>query len=674
MFAWTAIGLAFGWGSHASGQQRYEYRRVVMGVEARLVLHADDEAQALAAAGAAFDRLDALDATLSDYRVDSELKQVVAAAGGGPIEVSADMLAVLSQAKGLAAATGGAFDPTVAPLVALWRQARATGRLPLAGDLADARALVGHDRLQVDEQAGTVQLRDAGMGLDLGAVAKGWSADQALAELSRAGCPSALVDLGGDLSLGSPPPGRDAWRVSVGCSPRVLPLSDCAVATSGSTVQHLDIDGVRLSHVIDPRSGAALADAPCCSVVARNGATADALASAAMVLGGQAALLLMTAFPSAQVFVDDVAVSLFDGKSLDGWTTTGGRYDGRARWSVEDGAIVGRTAEDGAGGLLYTNDAHTAFDLELDVKLDHPFDSGVFVRMVPPGGGKGAQVTLDDRPGGEIGGVYADGFLAHEPDDVKPWKLDDWNHVRVRCTGFDMHLEAWINGQLVTDHRNARGAEGFAPSGLVGIQVHGGGAEQGHGGVARFRGLSLAPLPVFGAPRDDHFGTWQPQLTKSLEGWDARGLRSREGEEPVPTTGVEGGVVTLFGSLESQAAYRDVALSFELRMPEGGFFLMRLRDVPMGPRWSPTLPILAATDDMGFGPGTPSAVIEPGAWTRVEVLMHDRRLALAIDGQTVFDRTGGGVLVKDVPGPIALSCFAGAELRDVALVGLTRDE
>src|SRR6185436_8550251 len=85
--------------------------------------------------------------------------------------------------------------------------------------------------------------------------------------------------------------------------------------------------------------------------------------------------------------------SLFDGQSLEGWVTQGGHYDGAARWSVEDGCIVGRQGEHGEGGLLYTARRYANFELRLEVWLDHPFDSGVFVRMVPDK--KGAQVTLD---------------------------------------------------------------------------------------------------------------------------------------------------------------------------------------------------------------------------------------------------------------------------------------
>ena len=103
--------------------------------------------------------------------------------------------------------------------------------------------------------------------------------------------------------------------------------------------------------------------------------------------------------------------TLFDGKTLDGWVTKGGRYDGNAVWTVEDGAICGREGPDHAGGLLYTARKYACFILSLDVWMTRPNDSGIFVRMAPDA--RGAQVTLDDRDDGEIGAVYSDEFLAH---------------------------------------------------------------------------------------------------------------------------------------------------------------------------------------------------------------------------------------------------------------------
>ena len=155
--------------------------------------------------------------------------------------------------------------------------------------------------------------------------------------------------------------------------------------------------------------------------------------------------------------------SLFDGRTLAGWTERGGRYDGDADWRVEEGCLVGRQGPSGEGGLLYTEKSYTSFELRLEVWLDHPFDSGVFLRMLPPATGlKGAQVTLDWREGGEIGAIYADGFLLHNQEGAQRFRRDAWNDLRVRCTGFDMQIEVELNGQPLTRFEQPSDAPGYA--------------------------------------------------------------------------------------------------------------------------------------------------------------------------------------------------------------------
>ena len=163
---------------------------------------------------------------------------------------------------------------------------------------------------------------------------------------------------------------------------------------------------------------------------------------------------------------------LFDGKTLAGWTADGGHYDGNAAWTVEDGAITGRETIKREGGLLYTVDKYSDFEFECDCKCEWPFDSGIFVRMEPKL--RGAQVTIDYRPGGEMCAIYSDGFLFHNESVMPKFKKDEWNHFKVRCTGRDMHIVTWLNGEQVVDFTIPSSAGEFASSGLIGIQVHGG--------------------------------------------------------------------------------------------------------------------------------------------------------------------------------------------------------
>jgi thiamine biosynthesis lipoprotein len=246
--------------------------------------------------------MDALEDVLSDWRPGSEVRRLDPAA---PTPVSCDLLAALAMSRRLTECTDGAFDVSVGPLVALWRASLASGQLPTAADLAVAREASGPDTWTLNASRREVTLHGAVTQLDFGAIGKGMAADRGLAVLRGAGLAAALVDVGGDVALGDPPPGRDGWKVGVvphgGRVASIRTLSNCGVATSGLDVQYVLIDGVRYGHIIDPRTGLGVTSALAATVIAPNAATADALASAAIVLGDRAVDLLLQRFPGVSV-------------------------------------------------------------------------------------------------------------------------------------------------------------------------------------------------------------------------------------------------------------------------------------------------------------------------------------------------------------------------------------
>ncbi|MFG0330184.1 MAG: FAD:protein FMN transferase [Phycisphaerales bacterium] len=276
-----------------------------MGVQASITLYADDEATAKEAAAAAFERLDTLEAVMSDYRPDSELMRLSNAAGDGPVPVSEDLYRALEVARRFAQMSSGAFDPTVGAVSILWREARATETIPDRAAILNALPRVGFFRMRLNEDPGrdrrTVELDLPGMRLDLGGIGKGFAADEALEVLRARGVGRALVDLGGDLVAGDPPPGADGWSVTIRThdperDDSTITLTNRAIATSGDLEQFIEHEGVRYSHVIDPRTGYGLTTRVAVTVLAPDGATADALASAISVLGPKDGLALAQRF------------------------------------------------------------------------------------------------------------------------------------------------------------------------------------------------------------------------------------------------------------------------------------------------------------------------------------------------------------------------------------------
>ena len=214
---------------------------------------------------AAFVRIQQLDECLSNYRPDSEVNRLSASSPHAmPVPLTADVWQVLQRSEQYSRLSEGAFDATVGPVTKLWRRARRTREMPQPSCCRRARAAVGYTALKLDAEHHTAQMLRPEMLLDLGGIAKGYALDAALQTLREHGVTRALLDGGGDLLAGEPPPDKPAWTIGVADiagqtdESSSIECSGQAVATSGDLFQFVEIDGVRYSHIVDPRTGLGL--------------------------------------------------------------------------------------------------------------------------------------------------------------------------------------------------------------------------------------------------------------------------------------------------------------------------------------------------------------------------------------------------------------------------------
>lgn len=330
-------------------------------------------------------RLDRVVAQMSSWEPDSDVNRYNRAPAGHWQPLPPDCAAVLRCALAVAAASDGAYDPTVAPLVDLWGFGPhgVPGRVPSAADIAAARARVGWQRLLVSDTAdGTLLLQPGGVALDLSAIAKGHGTDAAVDALRKAGVRAALVDVGGELRGYGRKLDGQPWRVQVatgddahddavgddGHGDRtsddgvaqahdawqaddcVLALDDAAVATSGDRWHAFTVDGRRYAHTLDPRSGWPLHAAPAAvTVVADDAMHADAWATALGVMGPVAGLALAEARGIAARFV--LRAERPDHMASDGNTGDPGAPSPGARGRVIQGGRRVRTSTRFAGLL-----------------------------------------------------------------------------------------------------------------------------------------------------------------------------------------------------------------------------------------------------------------------------------------------------------------------------------
>ena len=271
------------------------FARDAMATRFEIVLPGDDPVRLRAAAEEAFDEIDRLERQLSLYIPTSEIAAVNARAAREPIRVSPETMRVLQHAARLSAETGGAFDPTIAPLMRAWGFLHGSGHPADPEQLAAARACVGMNLVELNPAAGTVRFTRSGMMLDLGAIGKGYAVDRAAALLREAGIASALIHGGTSTAyaLGHPPDNA-SWRITLEYprqSPEAPPplanfdLSDESLSVSAVWGKSFEAGGRRFGHVLDPRTGQPAQHAVLAAVASGSATETDALSTALLTLG-----------------------------------------------------------------------------------------------------------------------------------------------------------------------------------------------------------------------------------------------------------------------------------------------------------------------------------------------------------------------------------------------------
>ena len=261
--------------------ERFEFEEGHLRTLVRIILYAPSPEVAEKAAQEAFDSFRMVNNRMNTYDSDSELSRLHES--WGSTRVSDDLFTVLAAAKHYCTISDGAFDITVAPMVRLWRRSSRQQELPSERLLEQAKELVGNHLWELNERTQSVRLLKANMRLDLSGIAKGYAIDRAFEIIQKHGITSLLVDAGGDFRVGAPPPCTDGWRIAKGTE--TVFLRDTAMATSGGSVQFVEIDGVRYSHIIDPKTGLGITGFQTVHITAPTAMEADALATAVSILG-----------------------------------------------------------------------------------------------------------------------------------------------------------------------------------------------------------------------------------------------------------------------------------------------------------------------------------------------------------------------------------------------------
>ncbi|WP_420459732.1 FAD:protein FMN transferase [Neolewinella sp.] len=263
----------------APAQTRITSTRPAMGTPWQISCYTTDTLLAHRAIDSAFARIEAVEQSMSDYRPDSEIRTVSRLPSRQFHLVSADLYRVLTFSRELHRYSQGAFDVTIGQLTKRWRRAIRQQVFPTEVTQG-ARPQVQGITYRLHPTRGLWLAHDS-LHFDLGGVAKGYALDVAGEVLGSFGIHCFLIDGGGDLLLGDAPPDRDGWTIAL--PDGHLDTANVAIASSGPSYRYLLHDGLRYSHLLDPRTGVGVTHSETVTVFAPTGMLADGLASALSV-------------------------------------------------------------------------------------------------------------------------------------------------------------------------------------------------------------------------------------------------------------------------------------------------------------------------------------------------------------------------------------------------------
>lgn len=275
----------------------------------------------------AIKRIEEIENRMSVTIQDSDVSRINSNAGKQPVKVHDDTFEVIKKALEYAEISNGVFDITIYPIVKLWGITSEHPRVPTEAEIQDKLRFVDYRNVVLNEAEKTVYLKEPGMGIDLGAIAKGYAADEVARILKEEGVVHALINMGGNVvAMGGKPNGQP-WRIGVQ-DPRaegarrhiaIIEVMDGSVVSSGDYERYFEEAGKRYHHIFDPSTGyPANSGLMATTVVAPNSIDADALSTTVFVMGVERGLELVDKLEGIDALAITFDKKIYTSKGLKG--------------------------------------------------------------------------------------------------------------------------------------------------------------------------------------------------------------------------------------------------------------------------------------------------------------------------------------------------------------------
>lgn len=298
-----------------SASKSYKETQFLMDTVIEITAYGPEAEAGVKAAFAEFQRLHTI---TNNFDETSQVSKINQMAGKNKVAVDPDLVYIITLSKEVAAKLEDSFDITVGPLSGLWGIGHKGDYVPTQAEIDKVLPLVNYRLVEVDSTENTVYLPKSGMMLDLGGIAKGYATDKAIEVLKSKGITSALVNAGGDVRvIGNKPDGKP-WRIGIqdprnadGISGKMDLTEWDTMETSGDYQRFIMKDGVRYSHILDPRTGWQPREVASVTMVTNSSTYGDVLSKPIFVLGVEKGLALLKQFPG-----NEAVIVTMDGKII----------------------------------------------------------------------------------------------------------------------------------------------------------------------------------------------------------------------------------------------------------------------------------------------------------------------------------------------------------------------
>ncbi|WP_274476535.1 FAD:protein FMN transferase [Mangrovimonas aestuarii] len=304
------------------GQQPYKRVLKLMGSRFEITVVAQTETEANQYIDIAVDEISRIEKLISSWDANSQTSLINKNAGVKPVKVDKELIDLIERSIGISKLTDGAFDISYASMDKIWKFDGSMDQMPNEEEIKNSVAKVGYQNIVIDRAQGTVFLKLKGMKIGFGAIGKGYAADKAKTLLIEKGVVSGIINASGDMSTWGVQPNGEEWKVAI-TNPMdkskafaLLPITDGAVVTSGDYEKYVSFNGVRYSHIIDPRTGYPATGILSVTIFAPMAELADALATSVFVMGKDVGIDRINQLPKVECVIVDEKGNLFTSKNI----------------------------------------------------------------------------------------------------------------------------------------------------------------------------------------------------------------------------------------------------------------------------------------------------------------------------------------------------------------------